>query len=129
MGVAIVEAYALAFGLRLQRCLADKGTYAPVVIDRPAALANIMAEIEDRGTRAVGEYRKVLRAVLQECSDVANRRGRAVYQWIRKTPQWLPHSWGPQQRLNEARRHDRCTEGPTSRDLHALLTATYQVAE
>ena len=51
---AIVEAYALAFGLRLQRCLADKGTYAPVVIDRPAALANIMAEIEGRGPRALG---------------------------------------------------------------------------
>ena len=49
MDSAIVEAYALAFGLRLQRSLADTGTYAPVVIDRPAALANIMADIEGRG--------------------------------------------------------------------------------
>ena len=38
---SVVEAYALAFGLRVQRSLADKGTYGPVVIDRPAALPNI----------------------------------------------------------------------------------------
>ena len=114
MDAAIVEAYALAFGLRLQRFLADKGTYAPVVIDRPAALANIMAEIEGRGPRALGEYGTVLRAILQECSGVAIRRGHTVCQWIRKKPQEFPHAWAPQQRLNEARRHDRYT-GPNLR--------------
>ena len=51
---AVVEGYAIAFGLRVQRSLADQGTYAPVVIDRPAALSNILAEIEGAGTYAGG---------------------------------------------------------------------------
>ena len=56
----MVEACAIACGLRVQRGLADNGFAAPVVIDRIAALSNSLAEIEGTRPLGSGEYREVL---------------------------------------------------------------------